>query len=101
VPNFQVNNTGPADVVVARAAPGQRYQVRGAALNYADGNGTYFRSGVGGNGISPLVQAPAGAAGHDAGKVIRTNPGEPLVLAITGSGTVTGEVVYDLLAPGQ
>ena len=100
--SYAVNNSGPADVVIAAAVPGQRYRVRQAVLSYADGNGTYFRSGLGGNGISPVLQAGAGSVvSHDAGAGISTSRGEPLVLAITGSGTVTGEVIYDLLAPGQ
>ncbi len=105
MPNFQVNNAGPGNVVIAAAVRGQRFKVTGFSLSLQDGNGLYFRSGITGNAISPSYQAGAGsvltpdsAGGY---KVFYTFPGEPLVLTITGSGTVTGEVIYDILPPGQ
>ncbi len=104
MPNFALNNAGPANVVIAPAIVGQRYRVRSFSLTFQDGNRCFFRSGLTGNPISPDYQAGAGASlsPQNTGGYIgfTTGPGEPLVLTIAGSGTITGEALYDLLAPG-
>ncbi len=108
MPIFTVSNAGPGNVVIAAATRGQRFKVTHFELGLVSGNGVYFRSGLTGNALSPTFTGPDGAALSPAStggyKGFTTNPGEPLVLAITGSGTVTGSVFYDViydLPPGQ
>lgn len=103
MPSFQLNNAGPGDVLIAAAVPGQRYRVRTFDLGFQDGNGCQFRSGLLGPTISGLMVGVKGqqlTPGNTGGyKGFTTEPGAPLVLAITGSGTITGEIQYDLLNP--
>lgn len=105
MPNsFQVNNAGPGSVVIAKATPGQRYRVTYFGLTFQDTNGVQFYSGLNGSTISGLLVGVAGqvltpAAVQGFGKGFQTDKGAPLVLYITGSGTITGEIAYDLLQP--